>query len=72
MRVSRLTCVLAPVFGEGVSRATGKTTQVTQIRLLSCGDRLREEEKQLNTDTELTPRTTVKSPKMSIVNIHHS
>lgn len=45
MCVLLLTCVLASVFGEGVSRATSKTTQVTQIRLLSYRDRLREEEK---------------------------
>lgn len=38
----RLTCVLASMFGEGVFRAARKATQITQIRLLSCGDKERE------------------------------
>lgn len=41
-----LTCVLASVFGEGMSCASSKTTQVTQIRLFSCTVRLREDERE--------------------------
>ena len=40
MRVSLLTSVLPSVLRQGVSRASRKTTQVTQIRLLSCRDRV--------------------------------
>lgn len=38
MRVLPFTCVLASVLGEGVSRAAGKTTQITQVRLLPYTD----------------------------------